>query len=113
MKITYDMLVQAKACAHELEKFKKMFGDSVETKSLDVSTDASKIFKEFNWGWAGIKLLTGEARKTFIDNMGGGANMVDVDISNLLTTVAKEDSRDDVIRLETCREFLRAANDQP
>lgn len=106
MKITYDMLVQAKACTHEREKFKELFGDAVDTNSIN----AQDVFKEFNWGWAGNKLLTGETRKEFFENVVGGADISGTEISDLLTTLAKEDSRDDVMRLETCREFLRAAN---
>jgi hypothetical protein len=60
--ITLQQLIDLGAPPDTLDKFKKLFGDSVEVTEALCLEYAS----DFNWDWAADNLLLGEAWEEFV-----------------------------------------------
>ena len=58
--ITKQMLIDGNACAHQVELFERMFGDSV----VVTVARAKEVAHLFNWEWA-VRLLDDEAGSAY------------------------------------------------
>lgn len=54
------------ACVPQIDLFKKTFGNKLEIHSLKEARDlAKKHYKDFDWEWAALYLLTRDSYSTF------------------------------------------------
>lgn len=60
--LTYQQLVEAKACYNQLALFRERYGDSVLV-TVEAALEAAPLF---NWNWAAMNLLTWEGREAFM-----------------------------------------------